>query len=302
MPKLLIVKRQTFNDYHICTLWYLLKDVVFIEKDIFKVREYKKYKNVTFKKDCVICGRNFKVPNMAPFIENSTTCCDYCTGLGISWKKMKGTYKQCSTCDKPIWVMPNKSKKSTRVYCNKECADMGTSIYSHERNLPAVKSGKKYYGDNWISQKKRARKRDSYKCRKCGVKEEDYGMRLSVHHIEPFVYFESYKDANSLSNLISVCEPCHRKIHSGKLHPYKFDSERFLFKTEVGELRKKHQNVAKEVVNLLTTTKKTLVEISKETGLSYSGVTRIYKGERWKELYDSPPKETNPRNKAKKKR
>ncbi|MBM4762264.1 hypothetical protein GNT69_08125 [Bacillus sp. B15-48] len=77
-----------------------------------------------------------------------------------------------------------------------------------------------YYGPNWLSQRKKARERDSYKCQDCGITEEQYGHELSVHHI---VHFRKFKGdwvlANELTNLVTLCEyPCHRKRHSNKLH------------------------------------------------------------------------------------
>ena len=83
----------------------------------------------------------------------------------------------------------------------------------------AVDAHKKYYGPNWRAQRRKARKRDNYTCQVCGITEEEYGQELSVHHITPFVFFESYLEANRLENLLSVCEICHRKIHSGENHP-----------------------------------------------------------------------------------
>ena len=50
----------------------------------------------------------------------------------------------------------------------------------------------------------------------------DLEFQKSVHHIKLFIFHNDYKEANQLSNLISVCEPCHRKIHSGELHPSKY--------------------------------------------------------------------------------
>ncbi|MFK4997687.1 HNH endonuclease [Bacillus sp. N9] len=67
-----------------------------------------------------------------------------------------------------------------------------------------------------------ARKRDMYTCQKCGITEADYEQELSVHHIIPFAMIDDYMKANELSNLLSVCEPCHRIIHSGNNHPSKF--------------------------------------------------------------------------------
>jgi 5-methylcytosine-specific restriction endonuclease McrA len=78
----------------------------------------------------------------------------------------------------------------------------------------------KYYGPNWKRQSRRARKRDGYKCRHCGITQEELGRRLSVHHIIPFRSFDyvrgennNYKQANLLTNLISLCPDCHRAVH-----------------------------------------------------------------------------------------
>ena len=54
------------------------------------------------------------------------------------------------------------------------------------------------------------------------IKESKYGQELSVHHIIPFCLVDDYLIANKLTNLVSVCEPCHRIIHSGDNHPSKF--------------------------------------------------------------------------------
>jgi len=95
-------------------------------------------------------------------------------------------------------------------------------LFSGE-NSGTWNGGKKtYYGENWLSQRRKVRKRDNYTCQKCGITEDEYGQELSVHHIIPFVYFDNYTEANKEDNLVSVCEPCHRKIHSGDNHPSKF--------------------------------------------------------------------------------
>jgi 5-methylcytosine-specific restriction endonuclease McrA len=46
--------------------------------------------------------------------------------------------------------------------------------------------------------------RDRFTCQECGIK----GIRLHVHHKIPFlVSFD-----NSLSNLVTLCPSCHRKV------------------------------------------------------------------------------------------
>jgi DEAD/DEAH box helicase domain-containing protein len=66
-----------------------------------------------------------------------------------------------------------------------------------------------YYGLNWNVQRNRARARDGYICQVCGVPEQD--RNHDVHHKIPFRTFASYKQANQLSNLVTLCRPCHSR-------------------------------------------------------------------------------------------
>ena len=69
-------------------------------------------------------------------------------------------------------------------------------------------------GPNWKDQRSAAIKRDGGKCACCGITEiecmERYGRGLDVDHMVPFHNFSSYKKANLLSNLRSLCASCHR--------------------------------------------------------------------------------------------
>ncbi len=66
------------------------------------------------------------------------------------------------------------------------------------------------YGPNWSAQREQARGRDGYRCQHCGVPE---GRRTHhVHHRTPFRTFASYRDANQLSNLVTLCARCHRRV------------------------------------------------------------------------------------------
>lgn len=129
----------------------------------------------------------------------------------------------CSFCKTTFNKKPSVVK--TLNFCTVEC--MG--IYYSENQLfsgenSGTWSGGKitYYGPDWLRQRREARKRDEYACKRCGIHEKEYGQELSVHHIIPFSTFTDYQEANDLANLLSVCEPCHRIIHSGDNHPSKF--------------------------------------------------------------------------------
>lgn len=266
-------------------------------ENIFKIRTYnhaiyKEFNTHT----CVICSREFQAPKR--FGNRISTCSSYCQSVALSLKKMKGAYTLCYVCDKAVWKMPTSLKAHKRHYCSKKCTDLGWSIY-YEQDFGEKKINtgrKKYYGANWLTQRKKARKRDNYTCQRCKITEKEYSQELSVHHIVPFVYFETYKEANNLKNLLNVCEPCHRKIHSGENNHYKFDPNKIIFKNELNSVLTKQKEKAEEVVDLLFNSELSLTEISKVSGMSYTGVTRIYKGFRWKELYDNPACVENPRS------
>jgi DEAD/DEAH box helicase domain-containing protein len=68
------------------------------------------------------------------------------------------------------------------------------------------------YGRNWFKQRQLARARDGYRCQICGAPEQ--GREHDVHHKIPFRTFASYEQANHLSNLITLCRPCHRRAET----------------------------------------------------------------------------------------
>lgn len=181
-----------------------------------KINYYEKYYAKGFRnfeeKSCLMCDYIFEAPTS---IKNITTCSEYCKGLKISKQKSKGGYIQCRVCDKPVWALPSKLQK--KQYCSKKCADLGTTFYSYERNIIRGKY-KKYYGENWNYQRKKVRERENYCCKDCNITEKELGKQLSIHHIKPFLLFSDYREANKLSNLVGICEPCHRKRHKGENH------------------------------------------------------------------------------------
>jgi DEAD/DEAH box helicase domain-containing protein len=68
------------------------------------------------------------------------------------------------------------------------------------------------YGPTWAAQRNRARARDGYRCQICGAPEQ--GREHDVHHRIPFRRFDTYQQANQLSNLATLCRPCHRRAET----------------------------------------------------------------------------------------
>jgi len=90
-----------------------------------------------------------------------------------------------------------------------------------------------YYGPSWFSQREKAWERDGFKCRVCGITEEEIGRKPHVHHIKPnneWDVEQEHEEMNSLDNLISLC-PSHHRVLEGEF----IDSnpEEFLEKARV---------------------------------------------------------------------
>lgn len=78
------------------------------------------------------------------------------------------------------------------------------------------------YGPNWAEQRRRARERDRFLCRNCGLPEPP-GQEHDVHHVRPFRTFDyrpglndHYLAANDLANLMTLCPECHRRLETAR--------------------------------------------------------------------------------------
>jgi DEAD/DEAH box helicase domain-containing protein len=78
------------------------------------------------------------------------------------------------------------------------------------------------YGPNWSAQREAARQRDGYRCRTCGAPERPQRQH-DVHHVRPFREFgyvpgenETYRQANALDNLMTLCSRCHRRAETAR--------------------------------------------------------------------------------------
>ncbi|MFC1525511.1 HNH endonuclease [Candidatus Latescibacterota bacterium] len=119
---------------------------------------------------------------------------------------------RCQQCGGPIEV-PDwyRDHGLSLHYCSSECRMEWARSQPTFEVRPQSRRGR---GGNWEAQSRRARKRDGYACRICGVTEEELGRRLDVHHKIPYRGFRSNVEANKLEHLISVCPPCHQQVEA----------------------------------------------------------------------------------------
>ena len=121
--------------------------------------------------------------------------------------------ERCVQCghsvDVPEWL---RRRGLSLHYCGPECREKWIREYpSVEVDLTPRPQSR---GGNWNVQSGKARERDNFTCRACGVGEEELGSRLDVHHTIPYRHFRSNLEANKLEHLISVCAGCHSQLEA----------------------------------------------------------------------------------------
>ena len=124
-----------------------------------------------------------------------------------------GRLRACMQCQQPVELPEWLGEGELELYlCSAACR----KAWAVEQADPIVEVGTKSWtrGANWESQKARARERDGFACRACGVSEEDLGGRLHVHHRIPYGHFRSNVEANKLEHLVSVCPACHGQLEA----------------------------------------------------------------------------------------
>ena len=157
---------------------------------------------------CEICGKDMG------WTRYKRKYCPDCLSIHKSVTASNRVTTKCAYCGKEIQVIPSRYKSQKNVYCDAKCmAKHYAQIYTGE-NSPTWTGGKRHYTGGWIKARTEARARDKYTCAICGITEAEYGQELSVHHIRKYKDFANKVEANKLENLISLCEPCHRFVHS----------------------------------------------------------------------------------------
>lgn len=176
-------------------------------------------------KPCEWCGKEFTSWKY----RNSKFCCGSCSAYDrLSKHPNASVYPAdyvtiyCEWCSKEYTIHKRYIENGRKSrFCSRDCLNHHTSFRMVGAGNPNYIGGTRFpdRGENWSEQRKKAFKRDGGTCQICGRKQKPKEKRvIHVHHIIPYKTFEGdYLRANQLSNLITLCQKCHRKVEHGKL-------------------------------------------------------------------------------------
>lgn len=157
---------------------------------------------------CLQCGKSFSVISSQ---SHHKFCSPECFYASAPQKRIRITV-DCEECGKPVQKKPYALGRQRHVYCSRKCQASAASRLQLGARNPNYKGGTlfPFRGDNWSSQRRKALRRDGYKCQICGRRLAHKAWDHGVHHIVPYKLFNGdFHAANALLNLISLCRDCH---------------------------------------------------------------------------------------------
>lgn len=152
----------------------------------------------TYDKTCAVCGELF-----VSKVHNKRFCSKKC------WRE---SYKEKIYANRKAWRNRNlererkrwqeyaKQKEIENPNWNRERARLFRVRHPHQN---AVNHDREHFDGNKLP----VMERDSFTCRVCGFVGSGYvDHRLAVHHRD------GSRKNNTMDNLITLCDPCHRKL------------------------------------------------------------------------------------------
>lgn len=112
-----------------------------------------------------------------------------------------------------IWFRPVKGRDNAGVIST------GNSIRSEDYKHFLGRVSMLSYPDDWERKAEAVKRRDNYRCAACprarnaeeGPDWQDEDAELHAHHIVPL----GAGGSNARSNLITLCDECHGRVHGG---------------------------------------------------------------------------------------
>ncbi len=123
-------------------------------------------------------------------------------GKPAPWNGKPVELRICVICDETFKFYDSHSNRNLGKCCGRKCADKWHSIRMGGTGEPET-----LYPPEFNRVKEKIRARDDWKCRHCGVPQEEMLRKLSIHHID------GDKSNNLPDNLITLCQSCHIRQH-----------------------------------------------------------------------------------------
>lgn len=166
---------------------------------------------------CECCGK--PVWRTPATLREHVFCSIECTNQAPHNRPINKINVPCAACGKILQRFPSRLIRSENMFCNRQCHaawKKETMIGANNRLWKGGKIDEEHYGPQWIIIREIIRKRDNYTCQRCGIHQDSLSKALSVHHIVPFrLFYPDHIDAaHHQSNLVSLCQSCHRTIHN----------------------------------------------------------------------------------------
>jgi len=163
---------------------------------------------------CDFCGTEYKRFEWSLDDDQSNYFCSTeCRG---KWLRENRPETECTYCGATIKRPKSALESAERHFCDRECLwnwQQETATYDW-KSTPN-------YGPSWKERREEILERDNRTCQGCGRDEEEIGYTPRVHHIRPFTEFDEDQIdiAHHPSNLVALCEQCHRRWEGIPLRP-----------------------------------------------------------------------------------
>ncbi len=191
-------------------------------REHFRGENSPRWKGGPVTRTCKYCGEEFQVPKAHLRFGDGVFCSKTCQGKWDSEHKTgennpnwKGgpVNRICKYCGEEFQIRRALVHRGGGIFCSCACHGAWISKYRAGENSPRWKGGyQSYYGPTWHNQRRKALERDGYQCQVCGKTWEETSRKPDVHHIISSREFNTLKEANTLSNLITLCRQCHRRV------------------------------------------------------------------------------------------
>lgn len=121
----------------------------------------------------------------------------------------------CEQCGREMTVLESRIERREVRFCSQSCHGQWISENLVGEGHHCWEGGSISYHSGWLRARRRVLRRDGRTCQCCGIDGDELDRGLHVHHIVPARTFDDQRVAHQVSNLLTLCPSCHRKVEHG---------------------------------------------------------------------------------------